>query len=150
MLVFTSAEDFRAAVGTNLGPGPWRKVSQEQVNSFATTTDDEQWIHIDPAKAAAGPVGGTIAHGFLTLSLLPSLMRELYEVQGVRMAVNYGLNKVRFPSPLRVGSSIRAAAEVASVEPVPGGIQVIMRVTVSTDGGEKPVCVAETVSRLYF
>jgi acyl dehydratase len=151
MKVFTSADDFQAAVGTTLGPGPWRVVGQQQVDAFATTTDDEQWIHIDPAKAAAGPFGGTIAHGFLTLSLLPSLMRELYEVKDVRMAVNYGLNKVRFPAPVPVGSSIRAAAEVASVEPVGGdGVQVVMRVTVSTDGGDKPVCVAETVSRLYF
>ncbi len=150
MKVFTSPDDLVAAVGSDLGPGPWRTIEQSRVDAFAVATDDEQWIHVDAARAAAGPFGGTIAHGFLTLSLLPSLMRELYAVEGVRMGVNYGLNKVRFPAPVRVGSSIRATATVVSVDPVDGGVQVVLRVTVETDAGAKPVCVAESVSRLYF
>jgi acyl dehydratase len=150
MKVFTSPDDLVAAVGSDLGPGPWRTIEQSRVDAFAVATDDEQWIHVDAARAAAGPFGGTIAHGFLTLSLLPSLMRDLYAVEGVRMGVNYGLNKVRFPAPVRVGSSIRATATVVSVDPVDGGVQVVLRVTVETDAGAKPVCVAESVSRLYF
>ena len=150
MKVFTSPDDFVSAVGSDLGPGPWRTVEQSRVDAFAVATDDEQWIHVDAARAAAGPFGGTIAHGFLTLSLLPSLMRELYAVEGARMGVNYGLNKVRFPAPVPVGSAIRASATVVSVDPVEGGIQVVLRVTVESDAGAKPVCVAETVSRLYF
>jgi acyl dehydratase len=149
MKVFTSVDELTAAVGSQFGPGDWRKIEQDRVDAFAAATDDPQWIHIDPRRAAAGPFGGTIAHGYLTLSLLPSLMRELYEVRGLRMAVNYGLNKVRFPAPVRVGTSIRATATVASVEPVDGGVQVVMSVTVESDGGGKPVCVAETVGRLY-
>jgi acyl dehydratase len=150
MKVFTSPDDFVAAVGSDLGPGPWRTVEQSRVDAFAVATDDEQWIHVDAARAAAGPFGGTIAHGFLTLSLLPSLMRELYAVEGARMGVNYGLNKVRFPAPVPVGSSIRATATVVSVDPVDGGVQIVLRVTVESDAGPKPVCVAETVSRLYI
>jgi acyl dehydratase len=150
MKVFTSPDDFVAAVGSDLGPGPWRTVEQSRVDAFAAATDDEQWIHVDAARAAAGPFGRTIAHGFLTLSLLPSLMRELYAVEGARMGVNYGLNKVRFPAPVPVGSAIRATANVVSVDPVDGGVQIVLRVTVESDAGPKPVCVAETVSRLYF
>jgi acyl dehydratase len=150
VVTFGSAQALTEAVGTTLGPGPWRTVTQERVDAFADATDDHQWIHLDPERAAAGPFGGTVAHGFLTLSLLPSLVGELYRVTGARMGVNYGLNKVRFPAPVRVGSKIRASAVLASVEPVTGGVQVVARVTVSTDSGEKPVCVAETVSRVYF
>jgi len=150
MKVFTSPDDLVAAVGSDLGPGPWRTIEQSRVDAFAVATDDEQWIHVDAERAAAGPFGGTVAHGFLTLSLLPSLMRELYAVEGARMGVNYGLNKVRFPAPVRVGSSIRATATVVSVDPVDGGVQVVLRATVESDAGTKPVCVAESVSRLYF
>ena len=150
MKVFTSPDDLVAAVGSDLGPGPWRTIEQSRVDAFAVATDDEQWIHVDAARAAAGPFGRTIAHGFLTLSLLPSLMRELYAVEGARMGVNYGLNKVRFPAPVPVGSSIRATATVLSVDPVDGGVQIVLRVTVESDAGAKPVCVAESVSRLYF
>ena len=135
--------------GADLGHSAYRTVTQEQVNLFADATDDHQWIHTDPRRAAAGPYRSTVAHGFLTLSLLPALARGLYRVEGVRMGVNYGLNRVRFPAPLPTGSAVRATAEIAQVDPVPGGVQLVARVTVRTDGGSKPCCVAETVSRLY-
>jgi len=148
MRTFATTEELAAAVGDSLGPGDWFPVDQTRVDGFADATDDHQWIHLDPQRAADGPYGGTIAHGFLTLSLIPALMRRLYQVKGVRMAVNYGLNKVRFPAPLRTGSAIRAEAVIASVDPVDGGVQVVMAVTVTADTAGKPVCVAETVSRL--
>jgi acyl dehydratase len=151
MRTFTGADELLKAVGETLGPGPWRTVEQSRVDAFADVTDDRQWIHVDPVRAAQGPFGGPVAHGFLTLSLLPSFMREIYRVEGMRMAVNYGLNKVRFPAPVRVGSRVRAGVEVASAEPVAGGgVQLVARVTVEAEGGGKPVCVAEAVSRYYF
>jgi len=149
MKVFASPAELAAAVGTSLGPGPWRVVDQERVNRFADATDDHQWIHVDPERAAGGPFGGTIAHGYLTLSLLPALVRPLYRVEGVRMVVNYGLNRVRFPAPLRVGAAVRATAVITEVGEVPGGLQLLTTVTVDSDAGGKPVCVAETVTRLY-
>ncbi|WP_433112380.1 MaoC family dehydratase [Micromonospora sp. CA-246542] len=149
MRVFTSVDELTAAVGETLGPGPWQPIDQDRVNLFADATDDHQWIHIDPERAAAGPFGATIAHGFLTLSLVPALAGQLYRVEGVAMGVNYGLNRVRFPAPLRVGAAVRASAVIAEVSPVSGGVQMVTAVTVNSDGGDKPVCVAETVSRLY-
>jgi len=149
MRIFSSADELTAAVETHLGPGPWRLVEQERVNAFAAATDDEQWIHVDPERAAGSRFGGTIAHGYLTLSLLPSLLRELYTVRGFGMAVNYGLNRVRFPAPVRIGTRIRAQAELTSVTPVDAGVQVIIKTTIEVEGGAKPACVAETVSRLY-
>ena len=149
MRVFSSVDDLAAAVGETLGPGPWQQIEQGRVDLFAEATDDHQWIHVDPTRAAAGPFGGTIAHGYLTLSLLPALAGELYRVQGVGMGVNYGLNRVRFPAPLRVGTAVRATAVIAEVSPVSGGVQLVTAVTVESDSGGKPVCVAETVSRLY-
>ncbi len=136
--------------GATFGPGPWLTVEQERIDAFAAATGDEQWIHVDPERAAAGPFGGTVAHGYLTLSLLPVLVGGLYRVDGVRMGVNYGLNRVRFPAPLPSGASVRASAEIVSVDPVAGGAQVVTRVTVHSDRGDKPVCVAETVTRLYL
>ncbi|GAA1799014.1 MaoC family dehydratase [Luedemannella flava] len=150
MRTFTSIEDLAGAVGEPLGPTPWFLIDQDRVNAFAETTGDPQWIHTDPVRAASGPFGGTVAHGYLTLSLLPLLAKDLYRVEGATMGVNYGLNRVRFPAPLLVGSSIRIAGEILSVEPVPGGAQLTARITVSTDRGDKPCCVAETVSRVYF
>jgi acyl dehydratase len=150
MRTFTGQDDLVKAVGETLGPGPWRTVEQSRVDTFADATDDHQWIHVDPVRAAQGPFGGPIAHGYLTLSLLPSLMRELYRADGMRMAVNYGLNRVRFPAPVPVGSRIRAVVEVASAEPVGEGLQLVFRVTVEIEGGAKPACVAESVSRFYF
>ncbi|SIQ74395.1 MaoC family dehydratase [Micromonospora avicenniae] len=149
MRTFDSIDDLAAAVGETLGPGPWQPIDQKRVDLFADATDDHQWIHVDPERAATGPFGGTVAHGYLTLSLLPALAGALYRVRGVGMGVNYGLNRVRFPAPLRVGSSVRASATIAEVSVVDGGVQMVNVVTVETDAGGKPVCVAETVSRLY-
>jgi acyl dehydratase len=150
MRTFGSPAALVAAVGESLGPGRWYAVDQDRVDLFAEATDDHQWIHVDPERAAAGPFGGTIAHGYLTLSLLPALVTELYRVEGVRMGVNYGLNKVRFPAPLRVGTQVRATAVIAEVTTVPNGLQLVNAVTVESAAGGKPVCVAETVSRLYL
>ena len=149
MRIFASIDELAAAVGETLGPGPWYPVDQRRVDLFADATDDHQWIHVDPARAATGPYGGTIAHGYLTLSLLPALVGRLYKVSGVAMGVNYGLNRVRFPAPVRVGSAVRAAATIAEVSRIEGGAQMVATVTVESDAGGKPVCVAETVSRLY-
>ncbi|MEV4198408.1 MaoC family dehydratase [Micromonospora globbae] len=149
MRTFASVDELAGAVGETLGPGPWLPIDQKRVDLFADATDDHQWIHVDPERAAAGPFGGTVAHGYLTLSLLPALVGGLWRVGGVGMGVNYGLNRVRFPAPVRVGSSVRASATLADVSPVDGGVQVVAAVTVESDAGGKPVCVAETVSRLY-
>ncbi|MGC4807582.1 MaoC family dehydratase [Micromonospora sp. DT233] len=149
MRVFADIEELAAAVGQTFGPGPWLRVDQGRVDLFADATDDHQWIHLDAERAAAGPFGGTIAHGYLTLSLLPALVGGLYRVDGVRMGVNYGLNRVRFPAPLRVGGAVRATATIAEVAPVDGGVQLVTAVVVQSDAGGKPVCVAESVSRLY-
>ena len=150
MRTFASLDELSNAVGEPLGPGPWYPVDQRRVDLFADATDDHQWIHVDPERAAAGPYGGTVAHGYLTLSLVPALVSRLYRVEGVRMGVNYGLNRVRFPAPLRVGGSVRATATLAEVTPVgAGAVQLVATVTVDSDAGGKPVCVAETVSRLY-
>ncbi|MEV4467576.1 MaoC family dehydratase [Micromonospora echinofusca] len=149
MRTFDSLDELAAAVGQTLGPGPWQRIDQGRVDLFADATDDHQWIHLDPERAATGPYGGTIAHGYLTLSLLPALAGRLYRVRGVRMGVNYGLNRVRFPAPVRVGTAVRAVATIAEVSPVAGGVQLVSAVTVECDAGGKPVCVAETVSRLY-
>jgi acyl dehydratase len=147
---FASLDDLRAAVGTEVGHGRWLDVSQERIDKFAVATSDNQWIHVEPERAASGPFGGTIAHGFLSLSLIPALTAGLTAVDGVTMGVNYGLNKVRFPAPVPVGSRVRARVELLSVDEVPGGVQLASRVTVELEGGDKPVCVAETITRLYF
>ncbi|GAB2675235.1 MaoC family dehydratase [Thalassiella azotivora] len=149
MRTFPSVSDLVAAVGEELGPGPWYDVTQHDVDLFADATGDHQWIHVDPERAAQGPFGGTIAHGYMTLSLVPRLMKDLYAVDGVAMGVNYGLEKVRFPAPSRVGGRVRARARLADATPVPGGYQLVTHVTIEADGGDKPVCVAETVSRVY-
>ncbi|AEW93281.1 MULTISPECIES: MaoC family dehydratase [Streptomycetaceae] len=148
--VFASVEELRAAVGEDLGPSPWLPVEQKRVDLFAEATGDHQWIHVDPEKAARGPFGGTIAHGYLTLSLIPALMPELMRVEGVRMGVNYGVNKVRFPAPVPVGSHLRASARISEVTEVDGGVQLVTQVTIEREGGTKPVCVAETVARFYL
>jgi acyl dehydratase len=150
MRTFTTIEELQAAVGEPLGPTPWFVIDQERVNAFAEATGDPQWIHVDPVRAAAGPYGGTVAHGYLTLSLLPLLAKDLYRVEGAKMGINYGLNRVRFPAPVPVGASIRVAGEILSVEPVAGGAQLTARLTVTTDRADKPCCVAETLSRVYF
>ena len=148
-MAFETVEDLKAAVGTVVGHSDWVTVDQERINTFADATGDHQWIHIDPERAAQGPYGTTIAHGYLTLSLIPMLSADVVKVKGARMGVNYGLNKVRFPAPVPAGSKVRATFELLSVEDVEGGVQVVSRVTVEREGGDKPVCVAETVSRSY-
>lgn len=149
MRTFGSIEELTEAVGEVVGPGRWQRVDQERVDAFAEATGDHQWIHTDPVRAAAGPYGTTVAHGYLTLALLPALLRDLYRIEGVRMVVNYGLNRVRFPAPLRTGDAVRVSAEILAVEPVAGGGQLVARVTVEPESGGRPCCVAETVTRLY-
>jgi acyl dehydratase len=136
-------------VGQHLGYSEWHQVTQEQVNLFADATGDHQWIHVDIERAQAGPFGGPIAHGYLTLSLAPTLLEEILRVSGVTMAVNYGLNKLRFPAPVPVGSKVRAGASLADLEEVAGGVQVVLAVTFEIEGGTKPVCVAEILFRYY-
>jgi acyl dehydratase len=145
------AADLEDIVGTEIGVSEWLEITQDRVDAFADATDDHQWIHVDAAKAAAGPFGGTIAHGFLTLSLTVTLSSQVeLDVGSPKMAINYGLEKVRFPAPVPVGSRIRARVGLTSVNDVQGGIQVSRQVTIEVDGGEKPAMVAETVSRYYY
>jgi acyl dehydratase len=146
---FPSLAALTEATGQHLGYSDWLEIDQKRVDLFAEATGDHQWIHVDPQRAAAGPYRRAIAHGFLTLSLVPVLVAEVYRVDGVRMAVNYGLNKVRFPAPLPVGDRVRGGVELVEVTPVDGGAQVVARVTIEVDGAPKPCCVAETVARLY-
>ncbi|MBF9066584.1 MaoC family dehydratase [Streptacidiphilus fuscans] len=149
MTIFASLADLAAAVGTELGTSEWHVVDQKRVDLFAEATGDHQWIHVDPERAKDGPFGTTIAHGYLTLSLIPVLAKECYGVEGVRMAVNYGSDKVRFPAPVPVGSSVRATAELVSATEVPGGLQAVVRFTISGKDGGKPHCVADTITRFY-
>jgi acyl dehydratase len=142
--------EIAALAGRDLGHTDWLEITQDRVNLFAEATDDQQWIHVDVVRARSGPFGGPIAHGYLTLSLLIPLFGELLEIRGVRMSVNYGLEKVRFPSPVPVGAKIRMAATVVSVEGVAGnGVQMLLGCTVEVDGSEKPACVAQAVYRHY-
>lgn len=149
--IFTSADELRAAIGEELDGSDWLEVDQKRIDLFADATDDHQWIHVDPERAAEGPFGTTIAHGYLTLSLLPALLPQVLRVEGTKMGVNYGVNKVRFPSPVPTGSRVRARVTLADVsEASDGGVQVAAQVTVEREGGEKPVCVAESLSRYYW
>lgn len=149
MRVFSGLTEFAEAAGEHLGYSEWHTVTQEQVNTFAEATGDHQWIHVDPERAAQGPFGATIAHGYLTLSLLPMLGKEIYQVNNTSMGINYGLNKVRFPQPVPVDARIRAGAELAEVTDIEGGKQAIVRWTVEIDGAQKPACIAEMVTRLH-
>ena len=136
--------------GDEFGPSDWLEITQDRIDGFAEATGDDQWIHVDPEKAAKGPFGTTIAHGFLTLSLLVRFQYETRPERGeFRMGINYGVNKVRFPAPVPVGSRIRGHFEILEVSEVEGGVQIVTKGTVELDGGEKPVCVAEMVSRQY-
>lgn len=150
MRVFTGADELRAAAGEQLGVSDWMTIDQRRINAFADATDDQQWIHVDPRRAAAGPFGATIAHGFLTLSLLPRLVGQVYWIEGTSMAVNYGMNKVRFPAPVPVDSTVRAHVELAEVADATGGLQLVVRATLQIEGKPKPGCVAEWVTRVYF
>jgi len=147
MLTIPAVHELPGLIGSELGTSDWHEVTQEQVNQFADATGDHQWIHVDPERAAAGPFGGTIAHGYLTLSLIPVLLSGAVRVEGTRMGINYGLNKVRFPAPVRVGSRVRATGVLKEASEIPGGVQAVYEVTVQVEGGEKPACVAETVVR---
>ncbi|MFJ9418086.1 MULTISPECIES: MaoC family dehydratase [unclassified Streptomyces] len=148
--VFASVDELQGAVGEELGPSDWLEIDQKRIDLFADATGDHQWIHVDPEKAAAGPFGTTIAHGYLTLSLLPTLVPRLMRVDNVKMGINYGTNKVRFPATVPVGSRLRATAKIAEVAEVKGGVQLTTVVTIEREGGDKPVCVAESVSRFYL
>ncbi len=149
MTTFASISELAGAVGSHLGHSDWLEITQDRINAFADATDDHQWIHVDPVRAAAGPFGTTIAHGYLTLSLAVLFVGELFSVDGVSMGVNYGTNKVRFVSPVPVGSKLRAGATVANVEEIAGGVQVVLDLTFEVEGAEKPACVAQVVYRLY-
>ncbi|WP_431958356.1 MaoC family dehydratase [Nocardia lijiangensis] len=148
MKIFQGLADMEKAIGTHLGYSDWHTVTQDQIDRFADATGDHQWIHVDPVKAATGPFGTTVAHGFLTLSLIPMLTQQIYRVDGLSMGVNYGANKVRFPAPVPVGSRLRAGVELLSLAPATLGFQAVSRVTVDIDGAAKPACVAETVAVL--
>ncbi len=142
-------DGLKAKVGEHLGYSEWRDITQEQVNLFADATGDHQWIHVDPERAKAGPFGGPIAHGYLTLALAPALLPEILQVEGISMGVNYGCNKVRFPSPVPVGARLRLGASLAEVDDVAGGAQVTIDLTFEVDGAPKPSCVAQVVYRYY-
>lgn len=144
-----SLDDLHTVVGRHLGPTPWRDIIQDEVNTFADVTGDHQWIHTDTARAGAGPFGGTIAHGFMTLALLPVMIGGLLRVEGPALTVSYGVDRVRFPSPVPVGTAVRATGEVTAVDDVDGGVQGRMSITIERDGGVKPVCVAQPVFRYY-
>jgi acyl dehydratase len=150
MRVFDSIDDLAAVPeGTHLGESEWVTVDQATIDTFADATGDHQWIHVDPDRAADGPFGTTIAHGFLTLSLLPRLVQQVYRVDGVGMAVNYGLDKVRFLAPVPVGSRVRVSSEVLGTDPAGGGLRVRLASTVELEGSDKPACVAHTIALLY-
>lgn len=145
----SGAEGLRALVGQHLGYSDWLEITQERVNRFADATGDHQWIHLDPKRAASGPFGGPIAHGYLTLSLLPTFLPQILDIRGFSMGVNYGCNKVRFPSPVPVGARLRCGATLGAVADVPGGVQLTVSLTFETEGSEKPACVAEVLLRSY-
>jgi acyl dehydratase len=146
---YATLAEMQALVGQDLGSSDWLSIDQARIDLFAEATGDKQWIHIDPERAAAGPFGAPIAHGFLTLSLLPVLFETGFAVDDVRMGVNYGLNRVRFAAPVRVGSRIRGHFKLLSYEPLEGGAQMTVEAIIELEGSSKPACVAETVSRRY-
>ena len=149
MRTITGLDELKQAEGDDLGTSDWHEVTQDAVDAFADVTGDHQWIHVDAERAKETPFGGTIAHGYYTLSLAPRLMSGIFALEGFAFAVNYGLNKVRFPAALPVGGRVRMHAKVASVEPIQGGAQLALELTFEHEGSEKPVCVAETVARVY-
>jgi acyl dehydratase len=149
-LIVKSVDELKSMIGKHLGFSDYRTITQEQVNIFADATGDHQWIHIDVERAKAGPFGGPIAHGYLTLSLGPVFLPQIFGVEGVAMGVNYGTNKVRFPSPVPVGSNLRAGVKLLNVEDVTGGVQVTLETTFEVEGAKKPSCVAEVVFRYYL
>ncbi|HYB34394.1 MAG TPA: MaoC family dehydratase [Mycobacterium sp.] len=148
MRTFESVAELAAAKGQNIGQSDWVTITQEDVNLFADATGDHQWIHVDPERAAKGPFGGTIAHGFMTVALLPRLWHEMYTVNGIKLAINYGLNKVRFPAPVPVGAKVRAQTSLVDVQDLGNGVvQATVSTTVEIEGSTKPACVAESIVR---
>jgi acyl dehydratase len=147
---FTSGADLAASVGQEIGVSDWHEIPQSQIDLFAEATGDDQWIHVDPERASQGPYGTTIAHGYLTLSLLAPLMKTTYRIEGAKMAVNYGLNKVRFAAPVRVGSRVRVRVSLASVDEIPNGVQSVWSAVIELEGSAKPACIAEPVTRHTF
>jgi acyl dehydratase len=145
--IINGIDELKAAVGEALGTSDWLEITQERVNTFAEATGDHQWIHVDPERAKDGPFGGTIAHGYLTMSLGPVLLPQVVTVTGFSMALNYGLNKLRFPSPVPVGSKLRLAAKLLGVDDVKGGVQSTYELTFEVEGSDKPACVAEALYR---
>jgi acyl dehydratase len=145
--IFETPADLRSAVGQHLGHSDWIEITQDRINLFADATGDHQWIHVDPERAQSGPFGACIAHGYLTLSLVSLFLPQLLDVRGVRMGINYGADRLRFPAPVKVGARIRGAAELVKVEDVKGGVQATVRVTVEIEGGDRPACVVDTISR---
>jgi acyl dehydratase len=145
MRVFTKIDELTDAVGQELGTSDWLEITQDRVDEFADATGDHQWIHVDVERAKDGPFGGTIAHGYLTLSLIPQFGAQIFGLETPGAKLNYGVNKVRFPSPVRVGSRIRATASIADVSDVPAGKQMVTKFVVEIEGEAKPACVAETV-----
>jgi acyl dehydratase len=149
MLTLSGLDEVKSYVGKELGVSDWHEVTQEKINQFAEVTGDDQWIHVDIERAKQTPFGGTIAHGYYVLSLAPRFSYDLFTFEGFAFMLNYGLNRVRFPAPMPVGGRVRMRAKLASVEDVAGGVQIVTEQTFEREGGEKPVCVAETVARAY-
>lgn len=147
--VFETPADLLTAQGQHLGYSDWLEIDQDRINLFADATGDHQWIHVDPDKAADGPFGKTIAHGYLTLSLANLFLPQIMQVNNTSMGVNYGCEKVRFPAAVPVGSRVRGGGEVVSVEEVKGGVQVVVRMTIEVEGGDRPACVIDTISRFF-
>jgi acyl dehydratase len=149
MRTITGLDELKQAEGEDLGTSGWHEVTQEAIDAFADVTGDHQWIHVDPERAKETPFGGTIAHGYYTLSLAPMFMAQIFSLDGFAFAVNYGLNRVRFPAPLPVSSRVRMHARLAQLEDVEGGAQMTVEATFEREGGDKPVCVAQTLARVY-
>src|SRR6476661_4389364 len=149
MLTITGPEELKSKIGEELGVSDWYEVTQERINAFAEATEDFQWIHVEPERARETPFGGTIAHGLFTLSLGPKFSYELFTLDGFTFGLHYGYGKVRFPAPVPVGSQVRMRATLTAVDDVPGGLQITITQTFEVEGGEKPVCVAESLSRVY-
>src|SRR5262245_33004120 len=150
MATFRSAAELKAAVGKHLGHSEWLRIDQKRIDQFAEATGDHQWIHVDPERAKTGPFGATIAHGYLTLSITNNFLPQLVSVPTARLGINYGANKVRFPSPVKVGSRVRCGAELLEASDVPGGVQAIVRISVEVEGSDKPACVVESITRYVF
>jgi len=149
MRTITGLDELRDAEGETLGASDWHEVTQSDIDAFADVTGDHQWIHVDPERAKDTPFGGTIAHGYYTLALAPRFSEQIFKLDGFAFGLNYGLDRVRFPAPLPVGTKVRMVAKVAGVEDIPGGAQLRLELTFEREGGDKPVCVAESLARIY-